>query len=212
MPEPTVSGATQADASVTPPAQAATITSPDAQEADGNSEPLTHEEARKLRSEAQNLRKREKDVLAQLKVYQDAEQQAKDAQLPEIERLKKQAADLQAQHEELAAELYEARVFQDVSRLSGKFNFLVSAETLARMLLLDDDAIEFTDGKPTNIEKLLEKLAKSEPGLVKPAEQQQQQRGAPALPGMNPGRSSIQRPDTTGQGKRPSWDSVPWKT
>ena len=51
MTEPTTSGATQADASVTPPAQAATITSPDAQAADGNNEPISLDEAKKLRAE-----------------------------------------------------------------------------------------------------------------------------------------------------------------
>jgi len=147
----------------------------------------------------------------ELAAYKAAEEAARAAQMSELEKAQKAAADLQAQQEELAAELYQARVFQDVSRLFSKFNFLVSADTLARMLLLDDDAIEFENGQPTNIEKLLEKLAKAEPGLVKPAEQQQQ-RGAPALPGMNPGRSSIQRPSTPTPGQRPSWDEVPWKT
>jgi hypothetical protein len=175
---------------------------------------LTLEEALKkiteLESHAQNkteeasrhgakLTAAEKELAA----YKAAEQAARDAAMTETELLKKQASDLQAKQEELAAELYQARVFQDVSRLAGKFNFLVSADTLARMLLLDDDAIEFTDGKPQNIEKLLEKLAKSEPGLVKPADAQQS--GAPALPGMNPGRSSITPPGAGATpGKKPS--------
>ena len=108
MTEPT-SGATQADASVTTPAQAATITSPDAQAADGNNEPISLDEAKKLRQEAASLRKREKDVLAQLKAYQDKEQATKDAELSEVERVNKQYADLQEQQEALAADLFQER-------------------------------------------------------------------------------------------------------
>src|SRR5437660_11568140 len=110
--EPT-SGAAQAATSVTPTAQAATITSPDAQADDGNTETITLEEARKLRSEAQALRKR-------MKAFEDAEQAAKDASLGEVERINKQYAALQEQHETLAAELLEARVYQDVARHAAK--------------------------------------------------------------------------------------------
>ena len=204
MPEPTTSGATQADASVTTPAQAATTTSPDAQAADGNTESITREEARKLRSEAKALRER-------LKAFEDADAAAKAAQMSELEKAQKQAADLQEQQELLAAELFEARVFQDVARYADKFNFNVSADTLSRMLLLDDDAIEFENGRPTNVEKLLEKLAKAEPGLVKPV-QQQQQMGTPATPAMNPGRSTITAPGSgAAPGKIPRLDDIQWK-
>src|SRR6266568_8699922 len=81
----------------------------------------------------------------ELAAYKAAEEAARAAQMSALEKAQKAAADLQAQQEQLAAELYEARVFQDVSRLASKFNFIVSADTLARMLLLDDDAIEFED-------------------------------------------------------------------
>ena len=183
------SGAAPAAPPVTPPAPAATITSPDAQAADGNNEPITLEAARKLRSESEALRKR-------LKSFEDAEQAKKDAQLSEVERLNKQYADLQEQHESLAAELYEARVRQDVADLVGKFNFIPSAKSIANLLLADDDSIEFEDGRPTNIEKLLEKLAKAEPDLVKQPTQAATPGtpGTPQLPAMNPGRASITQP------------------
>jgi hypothetical protein len=138
----------------------------------------------------------------ELAAYKAKEAADAAAQLSELERAQKQAADAAIQQEALAKELENARVFQDVTRLAGKFNFLVSPDTLARMLLLEKAAIEFTDGKPQNIEKLLEKLAKAEPGLVKPADAQQQQ-GAPALPGMDPGRSSIQPPKAGTPGRPP---------
>src|SRR5258708_927860 len=129
-----------------------------------------------------------------LKKFEEDEAQRTQAQMSELEKAQKQAADLQAQQEALAAELYEARVRQDVADLVGKFNFIPSARTIANLLLADDDAIEFDNGKPTNIEKLLEKLAKAEPDLVKPASPQQQQSGTPQLPAMNPGRASIVQP------------------
>ncbi len=211
MPEPQTPATPQAGdpgASTPTPGGSPTPT-PEPQAGDGDIQ-ISLEEARKLRSEAANLRKREKEVLAQLKVYQDAEQQAKDAQLPEIERLKKVAADLQEQNETIAAKLLESNVRQDVADKAGKFHFAVSAKTLANLLLHDFEAIEFDDatGEPTNIEKLLDKLAKSEPDLVK---KEQQQQGAPALPGMNPGRSSIQPPGGRIPGKIPTLDDIEWK-
>ncbi len=205
--EPT-SGAAQAAASVTPTAQAATITSPDAQAAEGNTtETISLEAARKLRSEAEALRKR-------LKAYEDAEQAAKDASLGEVERINKQYAALQEQHEALAAELLEARVYQDVARHAAKLNFILPADMLAKLLLNDLDAIEFDDGKPRNIETLLQNLAKSTPEIVKSAEmQQQQQKRAPMIPAMNPERSSIASPGQQQPGRIPRLnDPGLWKT
>src|SRR6266568_2236245 len=202
--EPT-SGAAQAAASVTPTAQAATITSPDAQAAEGNTtETISLEAARKLRSEAEALRKR-------LKAYEDAEQAAKDASLGEVERINKQYAALQEQHEALAAELLEARVYQDVARHAAKLNFILPADMLAKLLLNDLDAIEFEDGKPKNIETLLQNLAKSTPEIVKSAEVQQ--RNAPPIPAMTPGRSTIQVPGQQQPGRIPRLnDPGLWKT
>src|SRR6266568_8333722 len=208
MAEPTTS--TDAQAANADSAPAATTQTASNAQAATDSEQITLEEARRLRSEAVNLRKREKEAQAALKVYQDAEQVAKDAQLPEIERLKKAAADLQEQNETIAAKLLESNVRQDVADKAGKFHFVVSAKTLANLLLHDFDAIEFDDatGEPTNIEKLLDKLAKAEHDLVK---KEQQQQGAPALPGMNPGRSSIQPPGGRIPGKIPTLDEIEWK-
>jgi len=123
--------------------------------------------------------------------------------MSELEKAQKQAADLQEQQEALAAELYEARVRQDVADRIGKFNFIPSARTIATLLLADDGAIEFEDGHPINIEKLLEKLAKAEPELVKPQAAAPGTPGNPALPAMNPGRSSIQSPGATIPGHIP---------
>lgn len=202
--EPTPVAPQAGDAGVTP-AQAATNTSPEPQAGEGNTEPLSLEEAKKLRSEAQALRKREKDVLAQLKGYQDAEQAAKDAQLSEVEKANKLYADLQEQHETLASELLEARVFRAVSQEAAKMTFILSPDMLTKLLLNDLDSIEFDNGQPTNIEKLLTELAKSTPDLVKPAQQQgvPMALGAPVIPAMNPGRSQIVQPGQQAGGRIP---------
>src|SRR5260221_9284906 len=95
-----------------PQPQAGTTPQTEPQAGDDNTEPISQEAAKKLRSEANALRKREKDALAQLKAYQDKEQQAQDAQLPELERLKKQVADAESVHEGLVERMidYEVRL------------------------------------------------------------------------------------------------------
>src|SRR5205823_1574924 len=98
--EPT-SGAAPAATSVTPTAQAATITSPEPQAGEGNTEILSLDEARKLRKENQTLRARQK-------VLDDEKAASEAAKLSEVERMTKQYADVQAQNETLAAELLEA--------------------------------------------------------------------------------------------------------
>jgi hypothetical protein len=146
----------------------------------------------------------------ELAAYKAAEEAAKAAQMSELEKAQKLHADLQEQHEALAAELFEARVFQDVARYADKFNFNVSADTLMRFLLMDEDAIEFEEGKPTNIEKLLSALAKNEPGLVKQSAVTPNSPvvGTPTIPAMNPGRSSIASPGQSVPGRIPSWNEI----
>jgi hypothetical protein len=146
-----------------------------------------------------------------LKSFEEAEALRLQAQMSELEKAQKAASDLQEQHDTMAAKLLESNVRQDVADKVDKFNFRVSAKTVANFLLHDWDAIEFDDatGEPTNIEKLLEKLAKAEPGIVKDATEQQ--RTAPAIPGMNPGRSSIQAPGARIPGKIPTLSDIEWK-
>ena len=202
MPEPQTPAAPQAGGDpATPPAPGGPATTPS--EPQAGDDQISLDEARKLRKEAQALRQR-------LKGYEDAEAAAQAAQLTEVERYKKLQADLEAERDQLAAQLHDALVYQDVARLASKFNFIVSADTLAKMLLLDDDAIEFEEGKPTNIEKLLDKLAKREQGLIRqePQPGQPTRPGAPAVPAMNPGRSSIQQPGQLAPGQIPTWNEA----
>src|SRR6266550_2153776 len=210
MTEPTSSGAgamppagtpvtgTPAPGSATP--QVAALTLEEALKKIADLEQHAQNKAEEAARHGKNLTTAEKELAA----YKAAEQAAKDAQLSEVERMNKQYADLKEQHETLASELLEARVYQDVARHAAKLNFILPADMLAKLLLNDLDAIEFEDGKPKNIETLLQNLAKSTPEIVKSAQQeQQQQQRAPAVPAMNPGRSSIASPGQQQPGRIP---------
>ena len=146
----------------------------------------------------------------ELATYKAAEEAAKQAQMSELQKAQKAAADLQAELDERAAELVTARVHQDVAKYAPKMNFVVSPELLSK--LIDWEAVEFDDatGKPTNVEKLLEKLAKSSPELVKPVDARNQP-GAPNIPAMSPGRSSIQPPAGGIPGRIPRLTDIEWK-
>lgn len=203
MPEPSDGGS----ATQTPP-------TPTTGTAPGGATPpvatLSLEEAMKRIAELEHAHKNateERDRhRKKLTSYEEAEKKTQEAQLTEIELAKKRDAERQEQLESIAAELAEARVRQDVADLAGKFNFTISAKTLANLLLTDFDAIEFENGRPTNIEKLLDKLAKAEPDLVKAQDATQQR--PPTVPAMNPGRSSIQSPGTGTPRQIPSWNEV----
>ncbi len=142
-----------------------------------------------------------------LSTYEKAEQDAKEARLSEIERIQKQHSDLQTQHNALATELQETRVHQAVERAASKLNFVVPAEMVAR--LIDWTEIEYENGRPTNVEKLLEKLTKSAPDLIKqqqpadPAHTPPARGNTPVIPAMNPGRSSIVAPGSIQPGRIP---------
>ena len=197
---------TPAPGSATPPA--ATLTLEEALKRISELEQHASNKTEEAARHGSRLTAAEKELAA----YKAAEEAAKAAQMSELEKAQKSAADLEAARDEMAAELYEARVRQDVADLVGKFNFIPSAKTIANLLLADDDAIEFEDGRPTNIEKLLEKLAKAEPDLVKQQAGAPATPGVPSLPAMNPGRSSITQPGQGTPGRIPRLsDRELWK-
>lgn len=142
-----------------------------------------------------------------------AKQAADEAQLSEIDRVKKQHADIQAQHNAVLLELQETRIQHAVERAAHDLGFL-HPEIAGR--LLDRAELEYEDnGAPKNAKHLLEKLLKAMPELAKqaaPAPDQSQQNtgtapttparpGTPALPAMNPGRTQITPPGTLPPGK-----------
>src|SRR5258708_17206069 len=189
-------GATQADANASTSAPGGQTTTSEPQAGD---EQISLEEAKKLRSEANATRKREKDALAQLKVYQDKEQQAKDAQLPEMERLQKQLTDTQAQLGEKERANQERVIRYEVQLQAAALGVdPLYLDKIAR--LIDRNEIKTDDeGMPTNVKELLDKLVKEMPALVL---QQQATRPSTAGGATNPARSS-----SSGQGAL-SWEAI----
>ena len=209
MADDNTSGAAPAAASVTTPAPAATITSPDALAADGNTDQVSLEEARKLRKEAQALRQR-------LKAFEDADEAAKLAALSETEKLNKQHADLQAKHAELEQK-YKERVISAEVQLAATELGIVHPEKVFR--LIDTSELEFDDDgtTPKNAKALVEKLLKEMPELTgeKQAPPSANQQKAPMIPVGNPGpsgRSDIPSPNGMPGGRIPRITDLTWKT
>lgn len=153
-----------------------------------------------------------------LSSYEEAERKAQEAQLSEIERIRKQHAELQAQHDTYTRQMQERIVRYEVEAQARKLN-IIDPDAAAK--LLDWSELEYDDdGTPTNAAKLLDKLLKNKPYLA-PAQQQAQQTQTtpaqssnplqgktPAIPAMNPGRTTIQAPGSTPPGRPPRLSDV----
>lgn len=188
---PITSANPQAGAAVTPPAQAATTTTtPEPQAGDGNNanEPFSLDEAKKLRSESANLRKR-------LKAYEDAENAQKEAALSDLEKSNKRATEAEAKIKQYQEKLVNAQV-----KLAAKDKGIIDPDLAA---LAVQSQLEYDDeGMPSNLEKVLADLIKNKPFLVASgnaqtpasAAQTAQTPNAPSIPAMNPGRTNIQSP------------------
>jgi hypothetical protein len=179
MPEDTPSaGNAQAANPATTPALAAT---PEPLAGDGAETPISLEEAKKLRSESANMRKR-------LKAYEDAEKAAQDAALSQVEKANKAAQELQQKYEQEHKQHIKAIV-----QLAASKKGIIDPDLAA---LAIEASLEFDEqGMPSNLDKALDELIKNKPYLAaKPAEQPAtpaQTARPPAVPAMNPGRQSI---------------------
>lgn len=151
-----------------------------------------------------------------LSAYEKAEKEAEaakkaadEAQLSEIERIKKQHTEAEARIKQYQQQLVMAQV-----KLAAKDKNIVDPDLAA---LAIQDKLELDEnGMPTNLDKILDDLIKNKPYLVKaepaapdptPA-QTANQRTAPATPAMNPGRSNIASPNTPAPGRIPTWSEV----
>lgn len=160
MSEDTTAVESQADETENNPQPQAGNTPPEPQAGEGQN--ISLDEAKKLRSEAANLRKR-------LKAFEEADAKAKDAQLSEQERLQKQLADLQSQHD-TATRTHQERIIGYEVRLQASQMGIVDPDAAAK--LLDWSQIEYDDnGAPLNVSDLLKGLIKAKPYLAgsKPA-------------------------------------------
>lgn len=209
-----MSNETSSAESVTQTADSPVTGTPATESATPQKPTLTLEEALKRIADLEHSQKNATEEVdrhrKKLSAYEKAEREAEaakkaaeEAQLSEIERITKQHTELQQQHAALMTELQEARMHQTVERAASKLNFVVPPEMVVRLI---DREIEYENGRPTNVEKLLEKLAKSAPDLIKqqsadPAEPPA--RGTPTIPAMNPGRSAIAAPGSVPPGRIP---------
>lgn len=136
-------------------------------------EPISLEAAKKLRQEAHALRERNKELEAKAK-------EAEDAKLSESERLAKRAADAERERDEILTRTQE-RVTRSEIRVAAQ---AAGIDPALAIRLVDASEVEFdSNGDPTNIDKLVAKLAKDYPQLA----------GKPASTGggaTNPSRST----------------------
>lgn len=156
--ETTGATGTQADPGTQPPAgESAAQAAADQGETSSPPESISLEEARKLRSEANSLRRRLKDLEDQAKAKADAE-------LSDNERLSKRASELERQLAERDQTLQETRIRSATVEAAARLGF---ADPEDAMRLLNHASLEFDEnGSPTNVEQQLAALAKTKPYLL----------------------------------------------
>lgn len=164
------------DAEKLQPQAGATTTTPEPQAGEG-SETISLDEAKKLRSEASNLRKRLKELdaaHAELKTFREQTEAAKlsdqEKQALAQKKIEQQLAEYQAQNSDLLRQLQEARISNEVLKQSSKLNII---DLDAAGKLIDSSRIDYDEsGNPTNIDSLLKELVKARPWLAGKAQQQ----------------------------------------
>lgn len=138
-----------------PQPQAGETTTPEPQAGDGQ-ETISLDEARKLRSEAANLRKR-------IKAFEEADAKAKEAQMTAEQKREKQLSDYQSQNAELVRQVQELRIQSAVQGQAARLGF---ADPSDAARFLDPSELEFDDnGNPMNVEPLLKNVLKNKPYL-----------------------------------------------
>jgi hypothetical protein len=164
-----------------------------------------------LEHSTRNAREQAERQARQLEKYQKAEKDAEaakkaaeDAQLGEIERVKKQHAEAEARISQYKQQLVLSKV-REAARDKGIIDPEMAALALMNKLEYDDE------GMPANLDKALDTLIKNKPYLVPtpptapatptPAASTPNTPSAPTLPAMSPGRSSIASPNALPPGK-----------
>ena len=179
--EPTPTTPQAGDAGNAPQPQAGNTTPTDAQAA------MSQQDYDRIIAE---LRKENAGHRTKLNKFEADEKAKADAQLSEVEKAKKAHADMEAKYQQAQKQLVESEV-----RYASKDKGIINPDLIAPAIM---SKLEYgDDGKPTNLEKVLDDLIKANPFIVaKPDAQPASpaQTNTPALPAMNPGRSSIQPP------------------
>jgi chromosome segregation ATPase len=140
-----------------------------------------------------------------LAAYEEKERLAQETTLSEIEKSKKEVERAVAEKsavEEQVKQLRQQLIMSEVKLAAKSMDFL-NPEIAAKVIELEYDE----NGLPTNVTKALEDLAKNNPFLLKPKQEQvsdhqtipaqtANQQRPPATPAMNPGRQNISSPTT----------------
>jgi hypothetical protein len=183
----------QAGKTEDPQPQAGTQTTPEPQAGDGQDTTISLDEAKKLRSESANLRKRLKEFEAlntELKTFKEKIEQDKltdtEKQTVASQKREQQLSEYQLQNSELTRQLQEVRVTNEVFKQASKLS-IIDIDAAAK--LLDSSQIEYDDnGSPTNIDALLKDMVGKRTWLL--AKQQ-----APSAGGStNPSRTQASAP------------------
>jgi len=158
--DPSAAAGSQADPTepTNPQPQAGVTTPPEPQAGDGQATPndsISLDEARKLRQEANALRKR-------LKAFEDAEAKAAADKLTEQEKLQKQLADLQKAHDDAIKQAQETRISAEI-RLQAQT--LGIAPDLAEKLIDRTDLLD-ASGHPAHVDTALKALLAKYPMLA----------------------------------------------
>lgn len=184
--------------------QRGTPTEDAASQRDTAGEEIRDPEKKRLHEEAVSHKKRAQDLEKQLKVYKDAEEQAKLAALSETEKATKRATDA-----EQRAKHYQERLVTAEVKLAAQSRGIIDPELAA--LAIKSNLEYGEDGMPTNLDKALDALVKNRPFLLKEkaAEPPVQNEAVvtpntptpPVIPAMSPGRTSIVAPTANPPGK-----------
>ncbi|HET8909137.1 MAG TPA: phage scaffolding protein [Ktedonobacterales bacterium] len=162
-------------ADTTGQAQAATgTTSTDASQADttsttstattGSSDGKPSMTLEQALDELAKVRKEAASHRTKLNAFEKAQADAQAAQMTDLQRAEAKAAELQRAADDRTRELQEARIEMAVERTASKLGII---DPDAAVKLLDWSKLEYDDdGKPTNVDKLLEALVKARTWLV----------------------------------------------
>lgn len=145
---------------INPQAQAATVPPTEPQAGDSQKPPLNTADYERMIAE---LRKESAAHRTKLNKFEADEKARTDAQLTEQQKKDKQLADLQKAHDEAVRQHQEYKVSTEVRLQAAQMGF---ADLNDASRLLDWSEIEYgTDGAPTNVKTLLDKLLKAKPYL-----------------------------------------------
>ena len=144
---------------------------------DGQQPEIQNPAAKAAADEAARYRTQLRDAQKLIADFQAKEKAAADAQLSEVERAQKQAAEWQQKHADTTRAMQERIIGLTIQLQASKLNII---DPDAAVKLMDWSQLEFDDdGTPTNADKVLADLVKTRPYLIAPAGTANQQAGQP---------------------------------